>query len=158
MKRHACEQIREQLLDAMSPAAPLPPALAEHLRACAECNTAADSLRKTWQLLDDWAAPEPSPYFDSKLQARLREEKANPERAGLLAWLSLRWQPVLAGALALVLGVVLGVTRLYTPAPTISQTSSPAVSDLETFDKNADVYNFDMLYGDDQQQAQTSDQ
>ena len=35
-------------------------------------------------LLDEWQAPEPSPYFDVRLQARLREEMAKPAR-GLVA-------------------------------------------------------------------------
>ena len=159
MKRHdECEQIREEVL--LNPAAELPPALAEHARACAECNSAVESLRKTWRLLDAWDAPEPSPYFDSKLQARLREEKANPQREGLLAWLRVRWQPALAGALAIALAAAIGALRLTTgPAqiypPPITQ--SAAVSDLDKLDKNADVYNnFDLLYGDDDQQ--TSDQ
>lgn len=160
MKRHdECEQIREELL--LNPSAELPPALAEHARACAECNSAVESLRKTWRLLDAWQAPEPSLYFDSKLQARLREEKANPQPEGLWAWLRVRWQPALAGALAIALGVAVGVYRLMpTAAPSGGDkiiATSPAVSDLDKLDKNADVYNnFDLLYGDDDQQ--TSDQ
>ena len=157
MKRHnECEQIREELL--LNPSAELPLALAEHARGCAECKGAMESLQETWRLLDTWQAPEPSPYFDSKLQARLREEKANPQRSGFLAWLQLRWQPALAGTLALALGVAVGVYRL-TPGPSPSRgdtvvASSPAVSDLDKLDRNADVYNnFDLLYGDDDQQT-----
>ena len=36
-------------------------------------------------LLDEWQAPEPSPYFDVRLQARLREEKA-AKPSGWLQW------------------------------------------------------------------------
>ena len=161
MKRHdECEQIREGLL--LDPSAELPPALAEHAKVCAECGSAMESLRKTWRLLDAWQAPEPSPYFDSKLQARLREEKANPQREGLLAWLRVRWQPALAGALALALAISVGVSWPRNPSQIADgqqqpAASSPAVSDLDKLDRNADVYNnFDLLYGDDDQQ--TSDQ
>lgn len=157
MKRHnECEQIREELL--LHPAAELPAALAEHARNCAECGAAVESLRKTWSLLDAWQAPEPSPYFDSKLQARLREEKANPQREGFLAWLQVRWQPALAVALALALAVSAGVSRLTTRPSQIADSNlavtTPAVSDLDKLDKNADVYNnFDLLYGDEDQQT-----
>jgi hypothetical protein len=159
MKRHnECEQIREELL--LNPSAELPPALAEHVRGCTECGSAVESLRKTWRLLDAWQVPEPSPYFDSKLQARLREEKANPQPEGLWAWLRARWQPALAGALAVALAIAIGTLRLRTGPAQIGPppvTQSAAVSDLDKLDKNADVYNnFDLLYGDDDQQ--TSDQ
>lgn len=157
MKRHnVCEQIREELL--LNPSAELPLALAEHARACTDCNHAIESLQKTWRLLDTWPAPEPSPYFDSKLQARLRAEKANPQREGFLAWLQLRWQPALAGTLALALVISIGVLRLTAPPSQIADgqpaATSPAVYDLDKLDKNADVYNnFDLLYGDDDQQT-----
>ena len=154
MKRHnECEQIREELL--LNPSAELPLALAEHACRCVECKGAMESLQKTWRLLDAWTSPEPSPYFDSKLQARLREEKANPQRAGFLAWLQMRWQPALAGTLALALVISVGVVRLTNP-PTVAVEiqPSPAVYDLDKLDRNADVYNnFDLLYGDDDQQT-----
>ena len=56
-------------------------------------------------LLDQWQAPEPSPYFDVRLQARLREEMAKPQ-AGWLAWFR---RPVLAAALTVLMGVGVGL-------------------------------------------------
>jgi predicted anti-sigma-YlaC factor YlaD len=163
MERHnntKCETIREQFLDLADPAAKVPAEVNEHLQQCTVCAVELDSLRRTWNALDEWQAPEPSPYFDSRMRARLREEKAAPERSGILAWLGVRWQPALAATLALALVVAISVFRLTGSQPQIAQqppvVTSPAVYDLQDLDKNADVYNnFDMLYDDDQQ---TSDQ
>ena len=67
------------------------------------------AMRATMALLDEWQAPEPSPYFDMRLQARLREEMAKPQ-AGWLQWFR---RPVLAAALTVLMGVGVGlfVTR-----------------------------------------------
>jgi hypothetical protein len=98
-------------------------------------------------LLDEWQAPEPSPYFDTRLHARLREEQAK-QPASWWAWLR---RPALAGALALV--AVVGITVVErshergTDGPiTIAATPGTAVGDLQALDKNDDMYaNFDEL-------------
>jgi len=64
-----------------------------------------EGFRQTMALLDEWKAPEPSPYFDVRLQARLREEMAKPQ-AGWLSWFR---RPVLAAALTVLLGVGVGL-------------------------------------------------
>ena len=56
-------------------------------------------------VLDEWQVPEPSPYFDMRLQARLREEMAKP-RARWFDWFR---RPVLAAALTVLLGIGVGV-------------------------------------------------
>jgi hypothetical protein len=54
------------------------------LTECAGCREELAELRATMALLDTWEAPEPSPYFLSKLDARMREERATaPAEAGL---------------------------------------------------------------------------
>ena len=158
MERHnnsTCEAIREQFLDLADPAATVPAAVSEHLRQCTVCAVELDSLRRTWAALDEWKAPEPSPYFDSRLQARLRDEKAALQRSGILGWLGVRWQPALAATLALALVVAIGIFRVTGSQPDVPAPEpmpSAAVNDLQNLDKNADVYNnFDMLYDDDQQ-------
>ena len=72
------------------------------LRACAG---KLEEFRKTMALLDEWQAPEPSPYFDVRLQARLREEMAKPQ-AGWLAWFR---RPVLAAALTVLMAIGVGL-------------------------------------------------
>jgi hypothetical protein len=113
-------------------------------------------MRATMALLDEWQAPEPSPYFDTRLQARLREEIAKPQ-AGWLHWFR---RPVLAAALTVLLGVGVGlfVTRgsgVYKHAEEASMTEPPgtAVSDLQALDKNHEMYSdFELLDDLDLQQ------
>src|SRR5437016_12850273 len=124
----------------------------EHLRSCTSCATRLDEIRKTMSLLDEWQAPEPSPYFDSRLQARLREEMARPA-GGWLGWVR---KPALALALTLLLAVGISVvrtkqassnTQAFAPAWTqIPAEPGTAVGDLQALDKNHDLYaDFDVL-------------
>jgi hypothetical protein len=111
-----------------------------------------EEFRQTMALLDEWKVPEPSPYFDVRLQARLREEMAKPQ-AGWLTWFR---RPVLAAALTVLMGV--GVGLFYTKGggmygsadnvvAVVDQTEpGTAVSDLQALEKNQDLYsNFDLL-------------
>ncbi len=102
-----CENIREQFMEVVlsGPEVALPE-VREHLRSCAACAEELASFKQTMALLDDWQAPEPSPYFGSRVRALVREE-AFAQPSGWLAWLR---RPVAAAA-AMVL-VVVGVSLL----------------------------------------------
>lgn len=121
----------------------------KHLESCGTCAQELKAMRATMALLDEWQTPEPSPYFDTRLQARLREEMAKPQ-AGWLHWFR---RPVLAAALTVLLGVGVGVfftrnTAKYKHTQEASMTApvGTAVSDLQTLDKNHDMYSdFDLL-------------
>jgi len=52
------------------------PEVSKHLESCAGCAGKLNELRQTMAVLDEWQVPEPSPYFDTRLRARLREEAA----------------------------------------------------------------------------------
>lgn len=43
----------------------------QHLAACGECARAAEEYRRLDSALDDWNTAEPSPWFDSKVRARV---------------------------------------------------------------------------------------
>ncbi len=151
-----CENIREELMEAVLSGPKAASAEAqEHLRNCPACAREVASLQQTMSLLDEWQAPEPSPYFSTRLQAQLREEALAPAY-GWLNWLR---RPVLAAtaAVLIALGVGLlemgrfdrdqntlanndGVIRVNTPGS--------AVGDLQYLDKNADLFSeFDALDG-----------
>jgi len=152
-----CEEIREVIPDLASSRIEMTPEIGGHLENCNGCAGKLEEFRQMMALLDEWKTPEPSPYFDVRLQARLREEMAKPP-AGWLAW----WQrPALAAAVTVLMGIGLGLffTRdgnIY--KPDVSQVAvvesqsmqSPepgtAVSDLQALDKNHDLYSdFDLL-------------
>ncbi len=140
-----CKQIRELMPDLALGLTPAAGEAHEHLRTCRECAGKLEEIRKTMALLDEWQSPEPSPYFDTRLQARLREEKAKAP-AGWLAWVR---RPVFALAATVVLAV--GITTLFrgdffsnqeSPdvASTVAAQPGTAVGDLLQLDKNHDLY------------------
>lgn len=143
-----CERVRESLLD-VATGAPAPAEVEEHVRGCAACRAQADELRATLALMDEWQEVEPSPYFDQRLRARVREEAA--VRPGFWAWLR---KPALAAVFVLMIAVGVGLIDHNSPnagPKVIPNTASQAnvgsaVSDLQSLDKNEDLYaNFDVL-------------
>lgn len=159
-----CEEIKDMMLDVAAGAGEATPAMNEHLRGCTDCMEKFVGMQQTMSLLDEWQAPEPSPYFDTRFAARMREERAKPQRA---AWLSWFRAPVLAGALALVLTMVGGVNWFTStdhgpkgPTGPVSQgivvaPPGTAVGDLQELEKDEDLYaNYDIL---DDLQAPGSD-
>src|SRR5579862_7269207 len=159
-----CDEIQEMMLDVASGAGEAKPVLNEHLQGCAACADKFAGMRETMALLDEWQVPEPSPYFDTRFAARMREERAKPQRS---AWLSWFRAPALAGGLALVLMIAGGVNWFSTrsgggkvannnpPAPMIVAPPGTAVGDLQELDKDQDLYaNYDLL---DDLQAPGSD-
>ena len=151
-----CEEIRDMMPDLASGLIEMAPEMSGHLADCEACATKMEEFRQTMALLDEWRAPEPSPYFDVRLQARLREEMAKPQ-AGWLGWFR---RPVLASALTVLLGIGVGLffTKgggMYKPNDDVvavvdsqGQVAEPgtAVSDLQALEKNHDLYSdFDLL-------------
>jgi predicted anti-sigma-YlaC factor YlaD len=143
-----CMEIRELLPDLAAGLVAAEPEVDNHLRSCVGCAGTLAEFRKTMALLDEWVAPEPSPYFDTRLHARLREEAAKqPTR--WLSWVNLR-RPVLAASLAAVVVIGATVFRLEEknrqhPAPTMANIAEPpglgtAVGDLQALENNQDVY------------------
>jgi predicted anti-sigma-YlaC factor YlaD len=144
-----CDEVRELMMDAVTGEGVIDPRMTEHLGGCPACASKLDDMRKTMALLDEWQAPEPSPYFDTRLQARLREEAAKPV-AGWLHWFR---NPALAVSLALMMMVAGGVS-FFTGKPesrdkgmmAVSAPPGTAVGDLEQLEKNHDLYaDFDVL-------------
>jgi hypothetical protein len=151
-------KLAELLLDSRS----APAKVQAHVAECARCQSELDELKATMHLLDTWEAPEPSPYFLTRLGAKMREEReAAPAgwfagriarlRASIAYGPGLHARPLAAMALTVMLlvggGTYLGITDWMQPA---QQTSPQAavVHDLQTLDSNAQVL--------DQMEAMTS--
>jgi anti-sigma factor RsiW len=150
-----CDEIRERMPDVAAGFSQPTADEERHFATCAACAEQLKAMRATMALLDEWQAPEPSPYFDVRLQARLREETAKPP-AGWLQWFR---RPVLAAALTVLIGIGVGLlfTRnSYDPGQNpIAEVAEPgtAVSDLQALDKNHDLYSdFELLDDLDVQQ------
>lgn len=143
-----CKDIRETLPDVASGAASLTPELNAHLSHCDECAGTFADLQATMALLDEWKTPEPSPYFDVRLQAKLREARSQTTaRVGLLQWLR---RPAFSIAATLVLAAGVGVGYLQVrPKQETQIPQAPhgtAVGDLQFLDKHSDMLqNFDAL-------------
>ena len=125
------------------------PEIESHIESCAACRTELHELRSTFALLDEFTAPEPSPYFDSKLHARLREVQATaPEgfierlRSFVLFSTGRSFRPALTAALGLLLllgggGTFVGLYSNSTHGSAPATVPSAAVDDLKVLDDNA---------------------
>ena len=148
-----CEEIREMMPDLAAGLMEVTPEMGGHLAECGACAGKMEEFRRTMALLDEWKAPEPSPYFDVRLQARLREEMAKPQ----VGWLTWFRHPVLAASLTVLMGVGVGLfftkgSGVYNPGNNVVADSpaqaepGTAVSDLQALEKNHDLYaDFDLL-------------
>jgi len=139
-----CDEIRERMPDVAAGFCELTTEDSNHLASCGGCAVKLKEMRATMALLDEWKTPEPSPYFDVRLQARLREEIAKPRQAGWMHWFR---RPVLAAALTVVMGVGIGLYVARTPEnPLPPPAPGSAVSDLQTLENNHEMYaDFDLL-------------
>jgi len=133
-----CTEYKEQVFEVITGDAG--PEVKAHFATCAACGSELESMRKTMALMDEWKAPEDtSPYFMTRLMARVRDEAANStEQRGWLTWFR---RPAFALSFAAVL--VAGVA-LFRPANVVVDPPPPsahtcAVTDLQFLDKNSDV-------------------
>lgn len=156
-----CRQIHELLPDlaAGMDASTREPEVEKHIASCADCAAHLHDLQNTMALLDEWQAPDPSPYFDIRLQARLREEMARPAAGWLgVGWLSWVRRPAWAISLAAVIfaGALLVGNKSYisqteaiaTKPPSLGLPVQPgtAVGDLQALERNDELYaDFDVL-------------
>jgi hypothetical protein len=142
-----CKKWKAYLPDMLFDAEHVPPAARKHFEQCAHCREELDGTHATLRLLDDWKAPEPGPYFDLRLAAKLREEKlAGP--AGLWERLrdhlrygsNLTLRPIMAASMALVFivggGTYVGYLNMQ-GAFTASPAPSATIQDLQVLDANA---------------------
>lgn len=156
-----CQEIRSELMEAvLSGPESVSSSARQHLQSCAACSQELASMQQTMAVLDEWQAPQPSPYFSSRLRARLREESAKTP-SPWLAWIR---RPMLATAAVAL--IALGAGLLQSGRLNLSGTSTmagnngvvvrtagteTAVTDLQYLDNNAELFtDFDALDGQSQ--------
>ena len=147
-----CTGMDTKLADMLFDPQAAPAKVREHVAECARCQAELAELKATMGLLDAWEAPEPSPYFVTRMNARIREER----EAAPAGWLASRLarlragfaygpvthvRPLAAMALTVMLllggGAYLGVTDWNHPAQAPAQTA--VVHDLQLMDSNAQL-------------------
>ena len=130
----------------------VPAKVQAHVAACDGCQSELAELRATMNLLDTWQAPAPNPYFLTRLEARMREERQAAPAGRLASWFArlrahvaygpgLHVRPLAAMALTVVLllggGTYLDMTDWTHPAQPTGDAAM--VHDLQILDNNAQV-------------------
>jgi hypothetical protein len=146
--KNNCAEVDRKLADMLLDPGTVPAKVQDHVAACDRCRQELAELRATLALLDTWQAPEPSPYFMTRLDARLREElEAAPTgwfarlRARFAYGPSMHVRPLAAMALSVLLllggGTYVGVTNGNQPGAQPPQAA--VVHELQTLDSNAQL-------------------
>jgi anti-sigma factor RsiW len=151
-KKTNCTGLDAELAEVLLDSHPASARVQAHVAECERCQAELEELKATMQLLDAWKAPEPSPYFLTRLGATMREER----EAAPVGWLAgaiarlratvaygpgLHARPIAAVALTVML-LVGGGTYLSINDVTQAPQPSPqaaVVHDLQTLDNNAQV-------------------
>ena len=155
-----CEEVKETFVESS-----LPPGSRVHMQSCPSCAQAWAEHQKLFALLNEWEAPEVSPFFDTRLNALVREAKAEETRpaSGMFGWLRKpmlgipAWRSVAAGTLALAVAVGVGVlhNQANNNNPPVVAVKGTAVDDLQRLDKHQDeISNLELL--DDLDAADTA--
>jgi len=144
-----CTAMEAKLADMLLDPEAAPAKVKTHVAECSSCRKELEELRATMGLMDAWTAPEPNPYFMTRLNARMREERESPPqswfqriRARLMYGSSMHARPLAATALTVLLlvggGAYLGITNVEQPTPPPS-VNAAVVHDLQTLDSNAQL-------------------
>ncbi len=147
-----CTEVEAKLADLLLDPEAVPAKVQMHVAECDACRAQMTELQATMNLLDEWKAPEPSPFFMTRMQARMREER----EAAPAGWLARRLaslrasfaygpvthtRPLAAMALTVLLllggGTYLGMTDWTHTAQPSTQTA--VVHDLQLLDSNAQL-------------------
>jgi anti-sigma factor RsiW len=145
-----CEEVRETFVESS-----LPPESQAHMDSCPSCAQAWAEHQKLFALLDEWEAPEVSPFFDTRLNALVREARAEEARqtSGVFGWMRKplfgipAWRSIAAGALALAVGAGVGIVQKQIgEKPPVVAVKGTAVDDLQRLDKHQDeISNLELL-------------
>ena len=150
MDKTMCAGMEAKLAELLLDPAAASAKIKAHVDACEGCRAELDALRGTMTAMDAWTAPDPNPYFMTRFEARLREEKNAPP-ASWLERLKARWlygprmQARPLAAMALTVCVLVGggaYLNSYWGQPAVPAhpaTDAAVVHDLQTLDNNAQL-------------------
>jgi hypothetical protein len=152
-----CRKMESNIADLLFDPDRVSAAVKAHVTECGDCSRELAELRSTMSLMDSWEAPEPTPFFDTRLQAMLREERAAPPagwlermRARLLFGSNAHLRPIAATALTVVLAVGGATYAGFVGHKQAPQQTSATVRDLQSLDKDQQVFQqLDSLDQDD---------
>jgi hypothetical protein len=127
-----CRQVRANFVDLAGGSVPTSEHR-RHLEDCERCSRDLGQFSATLNLLDDWQAPpDVSPFFMTRLRARLREEGEADRQSAL------HWWAAWALTACVAVGLLLTTTRPFDDAPPPPKKAS-AVHDLENLDRYFDL-------------------
>ncbi len=144
-----CQKVKTSLPDLLLAPKSVPADVRAHVENCAECGAELKGLEATMALMDEWKAPEVTPYFDTRMAVLLREQ----QQAAPAGWLErmrerflfgnhVSMRPLAAATLALII-LVSGGTYAgfggFSQKPQPAQ-ASPVIRDLQSLDENAQVF------------------
>jgi anti-sigma factor RsiW len=144
-----CRKIQSNMAALLLEPESVPADVRSHVETCAACSQELRELEATMNALDEWSAPEPSPYFDARMQALLREEKeAAPAgffervKTRLLFGSNMQLRPIAAAALALLIAIGGGTYAGFFMEGNHAQPAqaSATVRDLQSLDGNEVVF------------------
>jgi hypothetical protein len=151
--KNNCSGMSEKLADLLLDTAAAPAKVQTHVAECESCRKELAALEATMALLDEWKAPEPNPYFVTRLNARMREERETAPagwlarkmaglRAGFRYGAVAHTRPLAAMALTVMLlvggGTYLGVSDWNQPNQP-AQPQTAVVHDLQLLDSNSQI-------------------
>lgn len=152
-----CQKMESNVADLLFDPDRVSATVKAHVTECVDCSRELAELRSTMNLMDSWDAPEPTPFFDTRLQAMLREERAAPPagwlermRARLLFNNNAYLKPIAATALTVVMAVGGATYAGFVGHKQTQQQTSATVRDLQSLDKDQQVFQqLDSLDQDD---------
>jgi hypothetical protein len=146
MKQIDCTTVHAQLEDLFLEPEVVSAEVRSHVAACSACSEELGALHDTLHLLDAWQAPEPNPYFLTRMEARLREARAAEPTGWLARFRALisggtHTRPLAAMTLTVLLlvggGAYLDLADWNHSAAEDKNTA--VVGDLENLDSNAQL-------------------
>lgn len=126
----------------------VPATVRAHVEECPDCGRELKSLENTMRALDAWEDVAPSPFFEARMAARMREARSQRPagfwerlQARLLFGTDMHLRTLAAGALAVVLliggGTYAGMKSAHPASPEVA---SATVRDLQSMEENAQVF------------------